>query len=123
MIIASFEGLKNIKKKFDSLLFQLRDLKLEEMLLGDIYIDRFSQIDCSFTHSKSRVPSCRNIEDQLEGLDFVVFTCTFELFFLKTAAVSFLPVSFEHRTCSLQNGSSRAENLILYTTTCTLAIL
>src|SRR5437762_5793095 len=44
-IIRSFEGLEDIKEKFNSFPFLWRDLKMEERLLFDIYIDCFSQID------------------------------------------------------------------------------
>src|SRR5438046_7179807 len=52
-IVASFEGLEDIEKKFHSFPFLWRDLKMEERLLFDIHIDRFSQIDTPFAHGES----------------------------------------------------------------------
>jgi hypothetical protein len=84
-----------------------------EILFADVRIDRLSQVDTSFAHSIRRVPSCRNVEDELKWLQFVKFACPFEIFFLLRTCMCFLSVSFANKVCSAQNQFDRSANVIL----------
>jgi hypothetical protein len=84
-----------------------------EILFADVRINRLSQVDTSFAHSIRRVPSGRNIEDELKWLQFVVFACPFEIFFLLRTGMCFLSVSFVNKVCSAQNQFGRSANGIL----------